>query len=78
MIVFSYDHLENLIGLRHPMPILKTRSALIKIQSEEILKVVLNTPESIKDIHQLCQYTDHIILRCFKSNNIYTFWIEKK
>lgn len=77
MILSRYDHLKDLTNIQHPMPVLYTRSALIHIQSGEILKIVLNNPESAHDIHKICQYSGHYVLKCIESENNQAFWIKK-
>ena len=77
MTIGTYDHLQDLSGLQHPMPTLRARSALMRIQTGEILKLIVNNPLSADEIHTICQQMGHHVLKTIESENKQVFWIEK-
>ncbi|PLX38531.1 MAG: hypothetical protein C0606_10090 [Hyphomicrobiales bacterium] len=46
-------------GLNCPLPILKTRQAIKKMGSGELLRVRSTDPGSVKDIEAFCNQTGH-------------------
>jgi tRNA 2-thiouridine synthesizing protein A len=67
----------DLSGLACPMPLLKTKLALNKMKSDQILKVVATDPGSEKDFHLFVRQSDHQILDFQKDENAYFYWIKK-
>lgn len=49
-------------GLNCPLPILRTKKALAKMQSGEILSVKTTDPHAIDDFQAFCQQTGNTLL----------------
>ena len=64
-------------GLNCPLPILKTRKAINKINSGEILEVTSTDPGSIKDMASFCEQTGNRLVSSNENDNSYVFLIEK-
>jgi len=48
------SHEIDLSGLTCPLPILKTKAALARLGSGELLKVVITNPDSVREFGVLC------------------------
>ncbi len=53
---------EDLCGLRCPMPILKTKKALAQMQAGEVLKVLTTDAAAVEDLALFCKQTGHELL----------------
>ena len=67
----------DLSGLQCPMPLLKAKLALNRMDSTQVLKVVATDPSSEKDFHMFVDQTDHQILDFQKDDSAYFYWIKK-
>jgi tRNA 2-thiouridine synthesizing protein A len=67
----------DLSGLACPMPLLKAKLALNKMQSHQILKVVATDPGSEKDFHLFAEQSNHEILDFQRQDDAYYYWIKK-
>jgi tRNA 2-thiouridine synthesizing protein A len=67
----------DLSGLECPMPLLKAKLALNRMQSQEVLKVVATDPGSEKDFYLFVKQSDHQILDFQKDDSAYFYWIRK-
>ena len=63
-------------GLNCPLPILKTKVLLNKMQPGEILHIEATDPLSVVDFKAYCARTNHEMLNYFESNNIFEFFIK--
>lgn len=72
------DQTLDATGLNCPLPILKTKKALQKMESGEVLEVLSTDAGSIKDIEAFCKQTGNILLGVEENEGKYTFNIEKK
>ncbi len=64
-------------GLNCPLPILRTRKALNRLDSGSILEVIASDPGSVKDIEAFCAQTGNHLLSSSESGNSFVFMIEK-
>ena len=64
-------------GLSCPLPILRTRKAIDRLQSGEVLEVTATDPGSVQDIGSFCQQTGHRLLRSGKLSGGFRFLIRK-
>ena len=67
----------DLSGLQCPMPLLKAKLALNRMDSTQVLKVVATDPGSEKDFQLFVNQTDHQILDFQKDERAYFYWIKK-
>ncbi len=63
-------------GLNCPLPILKTRKAIAKLESGSLLQVI--NPGSVKDIGAFCHQTGHELLESSQDGRDYRFLIRKQ
>ena len=73
----EYDKHLDAKGLNCPLPILKTKVLLNKMQPDEILCVEATDPHSQVDFEAYCARTNHILLKSDLNSGIYTFLIKR-
>lgn len=64
-------------GLNCPLPILKTKVLLNKMQPGEILYVEATDPHSVVDFEAYCARTRHELLKVLESNDRFEFYIRR-
>ena len=64
-------------GMNCPLPILKTRQAVNRLRSGEVLEVTSTDPGSMKDIAAFCEQTGHELLLSREATDGYVFLIRK-
>ncbi len=67
----------DLKGLNCPMPILKTKQALMKANSGDILRVLATDPHSEIDFKAYLVRTNHELLEFNVDDGVFTFIIRK-
>ena len=64
-------------GMNCPLPILKTRKAINRMNTGEILEVTSTDPGSVKDMASFCEQTGNRLVASNETDNSYVFLIEK-
>lgn len=64
-------------GLNCPLPILKTKVLLNKMQAGEILYVEATDPHSVIDFEAYCARTNHNLLQIEEESNLFKFYIQR-
>ncbi len=64
-------------GLNCPLPILKTKVLLNKMQPGEILYVEATDPHSVIDFKAYCARTDHKLLSIDEAEELFKFYIQR-
>ncbi|MHC5226388.1 sulfurtransferase TusA family protein [Ignatzschineria sp. LJL83] len=67
----------DLKGLNCPMPILKTKQALMKAKSGDILRIFTTDPHSEIDFKAYLLRTKHELLDFSEVDEVFTFLIQK-
>ncbi|UNM96994.1 sulfurtransferase TusA family protein [Ignatzschineria rhizosphaerae] len=67
----------DLKGLNCPMPILKTKQALMKAKGGDILRVLATDPHSEIDFKAYLVRTNHQLLDFTIEDGVFTFLIQK-
>lgn len=73
----EYDVLLDVREDKCPMPLLKTKLALAKMQSQQILCVLASDPGSLKDIPYYLSVVDTPLLLQEQIDNVCRFLIQK-
>ncbi len=73
----KFDEQLDAKGLNCPLPILKTKVLLNKMQPDEILLVEATDPHSQVDFEAYCARTHHILLKSECDNGIFKFLIKR-
>lgn len=71
------DQILDAKGLNCPLPILKTKVLLNKMQAGEILYVEATDPHSIIDFEAYCARTNHKLLNVEQDTEIIRFYIQR-
>ena len=64
-------------GLNCPLPILKTKKALNKLDAGTILEVISTDAGSVKDLEAFCNQTGNKLVSSIDDGGKYVFTIEK-
>ena len=71
------DQILDAKGLNCPLPILKSKVLLNKMQAGEILYVEATDPHSIIDFEAYCARTNHKLLNIEEDTEIIKFYIQR-
>jgi len=72
----KFDQYLDAKGLNCPLPILKTKVLLNKMQADEVLLVEATDPHSQVDFEAYCARTEHTIIKSELSDDVYSFFIK--
>ncbi len=64
-------------GLNCPLPILRARKSLNRLEAGQVLKVISTDPGSVKDFIAFCKQTGNELLETVEQNNEFLFLIKK-
>ena len=67
----------DVTGLNCPLPILKAKVALNKMQAGEILHVKATDPHAVVDFKAYCARTDHELVKITTSEILSEFYIQR-
>ncbi|MCP5141687.1 MAG: sulfurtransferase TusA family protein [Gammaproteobacteria bacterium] len=73
----AFDQELDASGLNCPLPILRTKKALQKMESGQVLRVVATDPGSIKDMEAFAKQTGNDLIESGEEGGKYTFLIKK-
>ena len=73
----TYDVFLDCRGMVCPMPLVKTRQALMVVEPGATVCVVATDPASTADFESFCAATGHKLLRSEQDERIYLYVIEK-
>lgn len=71
------DNTLDASGLNCPLPILKTKKELAKMDAGQVLEVISTDAGSVKDIEAFCNQTGNKLLSNVEEGGKYIFTIEK-
>jgi len=71
------DETLDASGLNCPLPILKTKKALAKMEAGQVLEVISTDAGSVKDIEAFCNQTGNKLISNAEDAGKYLFTIEK-
>ncbi len=72
------DMTVDLKGLRCPLPVLRTKKALMQMQSGNTLSIYSTDPGSVDDIPAFISQAGHLLLNIKNDDEGYHFLIKKK
>ncbi len=64
-------------GLNCPLPILRAKKAVGKLESGQVLKIIATDPGSVKDFEAFCNQTGNELLESTENGGEFTFYIKK-
>lgn len=65
-------------GLACPLPVLRAKKALDRIEPGAVLTVRATDPGALRDFPTLCQQTGHQLLESGQEGDVYLFRIRRK
>lgn len=65
-------------GLQCPLPLLKAKQALNRLQSGQILKVMATDAGSVKDFAAFTELSGHLLLESSEADGEYSYLIRRK
>lgn len=71
----EYDQSLDAKGLNCPLPVLRAKLALNKMQPGQILHVEATDPHSVIDFEAYCARTGHQIMRMSDADGVIEFYI---
>ena len=71
------DQTLDATGLNCPLPILKTKKALTKMDTGQLLEVISTDAGSVKDMEAFCNQTGNKLISLSEIDGKYLFSIEK-
>jgi tRNA 2-thiouridine synthesizing protein A len=73
----TYDVFLDCRGLVCPMPLVRTRQALMVVEPGATVCVLATDPASVEDFQSFCEATGHKLLKSELSQQIFVYVIEK-
>lgn len=75
--LFNADRQIDCTGLFCPMPIVKTREAIMQMAVGQVLEMLSDDPASDPDMRSWAQNTGHELLQVTRSRAVYSFVVRK-
>lgn len=72
-----YDVFLDARGLVCPMPLVKTRQALMVVEPGATICVLATDPDSVADFTSFCEATGHKLLSSEQQDDVYLYVVEK-
>jgi tRNA 2-thiouridine synthesizing protein A len=72
-----YDVFLDARGLVCPMPLIKTRQALMVVESGATICVLATDPDAVADFANFCDTTGHRLVKSEQKDDLYLFVVEK-
>ena len=73
----EYDEELDATGLNCPLPILRAKKALAKLDSGQILRVIATDPGSVKDFEAFAKQTGNALMDSGEESGKYVFRLQK-
>ena len=67
----------DLSGLTCPMPLLKTKQALNRMESGKVIKVIATDPASERDFQAFSRQSGIPLLHAERSGERFVYWLQK-
>jgi tRNA 2-thiouridine synthesizing protein A len=71
------DEILDAKGLNCPLPILRAKKALNKMEDGKTLQILSTDPGSVKDFEAFCRATGNTLLESKQDGDIYEFLIKR-
>lgn len=68
----------DLRGLHCPMPLLKTKQALSKMVSGQVIRVYATDPGSVRDFTSFAHISGHVLLASEEQQGLYIYTLQHK
>lgn len=68
----------DLVGLKCPIPVLKTKKFLATLDSEQQVTITTDDPASEKDLQEFCRKTGNHLIQQFNQDNLIITIIQRR
>lgn len=72
-----YDHELDVTGLNCPLPILRTKRELVRMQNGQVLRVMATDPHAVIDFLAFTEKTSNRMVEHWDEGGVYNFLVEK-
>ena len=73
----DFDQELDARGLNCPLPILRAKKALSKMESGQVLRIIATDPGSVKDFEAFAKQTGNVLEESKEEGDEYSFLIKK-
>ena len=73
----DFDQEIDVCGLNCPLPILRAKKALVKMNSSEVLHVIATDPGAVKDFEAFSKQTGNELLKSAEEGGKFYFLLKK-
>lgn len=73
----EFDEILDASGLNCPLPLLKAKQALNRLEVGQVLKVIATDAGSIRDFKAYTEQSDHVMLDSFTEEEPYVYIIRR-
>lgn len=73
----TFDVDLDMRGVDCPLPMLKTKTQLVRMEAGQVLRVRATDPHSVLDFVTLCDKTGHALIRRWQDDEVFYFLIRK-
>ena len=73
----DFDHEVDACGLNCPLPILRAKKALARMEAGQVLRVVATDPGSVADFDDFSRQTGHQLLESSEREGRYFYRLQK-
>lgn len=74
----NFDKELDARGLNCPLPIIKTKKALVDMASDQVLRVLSTDCGSVKDMAAFAEQTGNTLMAQEEANGEFIFYMKKK
>ena len=74
----NFDKELNARGMSCPLPIVKTKKALVDMSSGQVLRVISTDVGSLNDMAAFAEQTGNPLLSTVEESGEYIFYVQKK
>ncbi len=71
------DHVLDCSGTLCPMPVIRLRQEIDKIDAGKVIRVIATDPASVQDMPAFARNTGHELLHAVRGNGIFEFYFRK-
>ena len=75
--VSEADQILDASGLTCPLPLLKAKQALNKLETGAVLEVLCTDSSSVRDFRVFSEQSGHPLLKSEEEEGQYTYWLRK-
>lgn len=73
----DFDQELDARGLNCPMPILRAKKALARLEAGQVLRILATDPGSVKDFESFAKQTGNTLLESAEQGGEFTYLIQK-